>query len=143
MAQVKEIPITTLSRKALDLFLSGRNQLDVADAEAAQNLFEKAVLKDPDFAMAYLLRLYSGGGYNVCRQNLDKAVRLINKISVGEKLMILYEQASADGTGQKQKQYLDELLNSFPSDNRVQVSAGWYYLSFGDFPKAIFYFTKA
>ncbi|MEI7525349.1 MAG: tetratricopeptide repeat protein [Mariniphaga sp.] len=142
-AQVKEIPITTSSREALEFYLSGRNKQDVADFDAALILFEKAIQKDPNFAMAYLSRAYCGGGYNVFRQNLDKAVSLISKVSEGEKLMLLYEQASADGNGQKQKEYHDALLKSFPSDKRVQANAGWYYYSFGDYPKAVIYFNKA
>jgi tetratricopeptide (TPR) repeat protein len=143
LAQVKEMPVTTSSREALNLYLSGRDKQDVADNDAALLLFEKAIQKDPDFAMAYLSRAYCGGGYNVFRQNLDKAVSLINKVSEGEKLLLLYEQASADGNGQKQKEYLDALLNSFPSDKRVSANAGWYFFSIGDFSTAVVHFTKA
>ena len=111
LAQVKEIPVTTSSKEALNFFLEGRDKLESGQNPAeAISLFEKAIQKDPDFARAYLYRSQSGGGYNIFRQNLDKAVSLISKVSEGEKLEILYTQASADGNGQKQKEYLDQLL---------------------------------
>ena len=142
-AQINEMPITTSSREALNLYLSGRDKQEVADNDSALLLFEKAIQKDPDFAMAYLSRAFCGGGYNVYRQNLDKAVSLISKVSEGEKLLLLYEQASADGNGQKQKEYLDALMQSFPSDKRVHANGGWYYFNIGDFSTAVVYFTKA
>jgi tetratricopeptide (TPR) repeat protein len=143
LAQVKEIPITSSSKEAINLFVTGRDKSENYETDAAISLFEKAIKLDPDFAVAYLYRANAGGGYNIYRQNLDKAVSLINKVSNGEKLLIQYNQAAADGNGQKQKEYLDQLLKSFPSDKRVQEIAGWYYWSAGDFSTALMYFKKS
>jgi tetratricopeptide (TPR) repeat protein len=143
LAQVKEIPVTTSSKEALNLFLTGRDKLENLESAAAVSLFDKAIQKDPDFAMAYLFRANSGSGYNVFRQDLDKAVSLTKKVSEGENLLILYNQASADGNGQKQKEYLDQLLKSFPADKRVHKTAGDYYYSLGDFPTALTYYMKS
>jgi len=144
LAQVKEIPVTTSSKEALNFFLEGRDKLESGQNPAeAISLFEKAIQKDPDFARAYLYRSQSGGGYNIFRQNLDKAVSLISKVSEGEKLEILYTQASADGNGQKQKEYLDQLLKAFPADKRVHQTAAWYYSNINDYNNAIVHFNKA
>jgi Flp pilus assembly protein TadD, contains TPR repeats len=144
LAQNKEVPITTSSKEALKYFMDGRDKLESGESPAeAISLFEKAIQKDPNFAKAYLYRAQSGGGYNVFRQNLDKAVSLIGKVSEGEKLEIQYSQASADGNGQKQKEYLDQLLKAFPTDKRVHQSAAWYYSSINDFDKAIVHFNKS
>jgi tetratricopeptide (TPR) repeat protein len=142
-AQIKEVPITTSSNEALKLFLDGRDRSEKVEYLTAASLFDKAIQKDSSFAMAYLYRSQSIGGYNVYRQNLDKAVSLVGKVSEGEKLLILYTQASADGNGQKQKEYLDMLLASFPSDKRVQLTAGSYFFSINDFSKAHKYFSEA
>jgi tetratricopeptide (TPR) repeat protein len=143
LAQVKEIPITTSSKEALNFFKSGRDKIENIEFVSASALFEKAIQKDPGFAMAYLLRSQSGGGYSVFRKNLDKAISLVDKVSEGEKLQIEYYQAIADGNGQKQKENLDKLLKTFPSDKRVQGLAGEYYYGINDFSTALVHFIKA
>jgi tetratricopeptide (TPR) repeat protein len=143
LAQNKEVPVTTSSREALRLFLDGRDKLDNIEFVAAASLFDKAIKQDPGFAMAYLYRAQSGGGYNAFRQNLDKAISLAGKASEGEKLEIQYFQAYAEGDGQKQKELLDKLLASFPSDKRIQAGAGEYFYSINDFSSALKYLLKA
>jgi tetratricopeptide (TPR) repeat protein len=141
LAQNKEIPVTTSSKEALKFFLDGRDKFDNNEFVAAALLFDKAIKTDPNFAVAYLYRAQSGGGYNVFRQNLEKAVSLVGKISEGEKLEIQYSQAYTDV--QKQKELLDKLLASFPSDKRIQTSAGQYFYNITDFSNALMHFTKA
>lgn len=143
VAQVKEVPVTTKSKEALNFFLSGRDKMENQELVASSALFDKAIQKDPDFAMAYLYRALSGGGYIVVRKNLDKAVSLADKVSPGERQEILFIQANADGNGVKQKEYLDQLLASFPSDKRVQEDAGQYYYTINEFQKALDHFKKA
>jgi tetratricopeptide (TPR) repeat protein len=143
LAQNKEIPVTTSSKEALKLFLDGRNKYENIEFLAAIPFFEKAIQIDANFALAYLYRAQSGGGNTIFRQNLDKAVALANKVSDGEKYMILNVQASADGNGQKEKESREWLLKNFPSDKRVQLMAGYYYFNIGDNANALVYFTKA
>ena len=142
-AQYKEVPITTSSKEALNFFLKGRDKLENFDSPAASTLFEQAIQADPGFAMAYLYRSQSGGGFDAYQKNLDKAFSLIDKVSEGEKYEILYSKALADGNGLKQKEYLDFLLKNFPTDKRVQADAGTYYYGMNDFPGALKHFTKS
>jgi tetratricopeptide (TPR) repeat protein len=142
-AQAREVPVTTSSKEALSFFLAGRDKIENLEFTSAASLFDKAIGKDPSFAIAYLYRSQSGGGYNVFRQNLDKAVSLASKVSEGEKLQILYYQASADGNGQKQKEYLDQLLGSYPSDKRAHGLAGEYFYGINDFQNALSHFEKS
>ena len=51
LAQQKEMPLTT-SKEALALFIQGRNKAE--NLEDAGTLFEQAITKDPNFALAYL-----------------------------------------------------------------------------------------
>jgi superkiller protein 3 len=143
LAQVKEVPVTTASKDALSIFLAGRDKFENLELVAAASLFDQAIQKDPDFALAYLYRSQSGGGYNVFRQNLDKAVALSGKVSEGEKLEISFQRESADGNGQKQKESLDQLLAAFPGDKRVQSLAGEYYYTINDFQSALNHFKKS
>jgi len=143
LAQNKEIPITSSSKEALDFFTKGREKLENFKSDEAASLFDQAIKKDPNFALAYLYRSQSGGGFNVFQQNLDKAVSLADKVSEGEKLQILLIKASADGNGLKQKEYYDLLIRKFPEDKRVQLDMGSYYYGINDFAKALTYFKKS
>jgi len=143
LAQVKEIPVTSKSKEALDFFVKGRDKVENLELPAASALFDKAIQADPDFALAYLYRAQSGGGYNVFRQNLDKAVSLSANVSEGEKMLISFSQAQADGNGDKQKEIIGQILSTYPSDKRVQEISGEYYYGINDFTNALAHFNKA
>ena len=138
-----EIPITTSSDEALQLFFEGRELSENLKSPQAAELFDKAIALDSDFAKAYLYRAFSGGGYKVFRGNLDKAVALVDKISEGEKHEILYAQANADNDGAKQKMHLDKMLEIFPEDKRVHDIAGdYFYYNPQDYEKALMHYKK-
>lgn len=143
LAQAKEVPVTTVSKDALSLFLAGRDKFENLELAAAATLFDQAIQKDPDFALAYLYRAQSGGGYKVYRQNLEKAVALSEKVTDGERMEIAYAKTSAEGDGQKQKEGIDQLLSAFPGDKRVQSLAGEYYYNINDFQNALSHFKKS
>lgn len=137
-----EIPVTTTSKEALKIFTDGRDKFENIEFIAAASLFDKAIQTDTNFAIAYLYRSQSGGEPEIFRQNLDKAVSLIDNVSDGEKNEILYYLAQADDNGQKQKEYLDQLLISFPSDKRVHMMAGQYYYNLEDYSTALIHYNK-
>lgn len=117
--EVGEMPITTSSKEALTLFLQGRDKSDNAETAAALTLFEQALEKDPNFALAYVYRWQFSGSYTISRQNLKKAMSLADKVSPGEKLWILAAHAQSEVNSAKQKEHLDQLLKLHPSDKRV------------------------
>ncbi|TFH39670.1 MAG: tetratricopeptide repeat protein, partial [Bacteroidia bacterium] len=137
-----EMPITTSSKEALKFFIDGRDKFENIEFITAALLFDKAIQKDTNFAVAYLYGSLSEDVPDISRQNLAKAVSLIDKVSAGEKNEILYYLAQADDNGQKQKEYLDQLLFSFPSDKRVQMMAGQYYYDLGDYSTALIHYNK-
>ncbi|MCJ7554943.1 MAG: tetratricopeptide repeat protein, partial [Ignavibacteriaceae bacterium] len=139
----KEVPITTNSDDALKSFLNGRDVFEKLKFPQAAELFDQAIAQDKNFAMAYLYRASSGGGYKIARENMSKAVELLDKVSEGEKHLILYNKTLFDNDGVNQKQELDSLLNLFPDDKRVQNLAGVYYYSIQDYPNALNHFKKA
>lgn len=143
LAQGKEIPITTSSKEALKYFTQGRDLAEDIEFITAAPFFDKAIAKDPGFAMAYLYRSMSGGGAKVAQENMDKAVSLADKVSEGEKLVILSYQAGNDGNAEKQKEYLDQLVKLFPSDKRAQLLAGNYFYNNYNYSKALPYLEKA
>ena len=133
LAQTKtgELPITTASKPALALFLQAREKMDNLETTTAATLLDEAVQKDPSFAMAYAYRAFAGAGFNLLRQNLDKAVSLADRVSPGERHWILAQQAQLDGNLPRAKEHGDELLKLYPQDKRVAQLAGNF---FGDSP---------
>lgn len=143
LAQTKEIPITTSSKEALKLFLEARERSENFETAEAALLYDKAIALDPEFALAYLYRAGSGGAYELWQKNYDKAVSLMDKVTEGEKLLIRYSQTGVKGQGQQRKENLDQLLEKFPKDKRVQVLAAGYYYGLNDYQTAIVHYKKA
>jgi tetratricopeptide (TPR) repeat protein len=133
LAQTKtgELTITTSSKPALALFEQAREKLDNAELTAAAPLLDQAIQKDPDFAMAYAYRALAGGGFNVLRANMVKALSLKDKVSPGERHWILAQEARFDGNLPEAKQHGDALLKLYPQDKRVAQLAGSFL---GDSP---------
>jgi tetratricopeptide (TPR) repeat protein len=136
--------ITTSSDEAKNLYLQGRDKADNIEFAAAMILFDQALEKDSEFAMAHLQRAQIGGGLEESRRHLNKAVALVDKVSPGESHFILYTKALFDGEGAKRLEHLTKLLEILPNDLRVLDQAGIHYYAFiNDYQKALEYFTKA
>jgi tetratricopeptide (TPR) repeat protein len=140
-----EIPITTSSDEALKLFLDGRNRSELLEFGTSAKYFDQAIEKDDNFALAHLYRYrYGTVDFENNIEHLEKAVELTDEVSEGEKYLILYQKAQFDGDGAKRKEYLDKLLELFPSDKRVQHIAGSYFRSIErDNETALKYFNQA
>lgn len=142
-AQGQDVPITTASDEARRLFLEGRERFDNIEFAAAAGIFDKALEKDPDFAIAHLYRAQSGGGATVTRKHLLRAVELADKASPGERTLILAVKANSDGDRATYKKHLDELVKSFPNDARVLSMVGFFHQGDGDLKTAIEWHEKA
>jgi pentatricopeptide repeat protein len=138
-----EIPITTSSKEARDLFINGRDKLENLEGAVAAEFFDKAIALDPSFAMAYLLRSQSGGGFNVARLNREKAVSLVDKASQGERHWILAAQAFAEANRTAWKEHLDQLVKLHPRDKRVHYAMGLYFYNAQHYNDAMPHFKKA
>lgn len=142
-ARGQGIPITTASDEARRLFLEGREKFDNIEFATAAGIFDQAIGKDPDFALAHLYRAQSGGGAAVTRKHLLRAVELADKASAGERILILALKANADGDRTNYKKHLDELAKSFPTDARVLSRMAFFYQGDGDLSTAIEWFKKS
>ncbi|MBN2031245.1 hypothetical protein JW824_13505 [bacterium] len=140
--QMKEIPITTSSEEARNLFLQGRENWENIEVTKAGQLFGQAIAKDSSFALAYCFRTFTGDELQI-RADMEKAILLSDQVSEGERLFINYIQSSLDGDLPKVKENLDKLLTMFPEDKRVNMFMGWYFRAINDYKTAIAYFTKA
>jgi tetratricopeptide (TPR) repeat protein len=124
LAQQKQLLVTAASPEALALYQKALDYAENVESESARPLLEQAIQKDPGFAMAYALRAMTGAGFNVARENRDKALSLVDKVSPGERHWIMAAQAQADGDIPKMKQHVAELLALYPKDQHVAYFAG-------------------
>jgi tetratricopeptide (TPR) repeat protein len=138
----KEIPITTSSAEAKELFLQGRDKTDELEFVRAAEFFNQAIAKDENFALAYCYLSMCGGGSKVIRANIEKAKSLAGKVTEGERIFIDAALASVDVNRPKQKKYLEQLIKMFPDDKRAMDGMGIYYFTVGDFKAAIKYLKK-
>jgi tetratricopeptide (TPR) repeat protein len=132
-----KIPITTKSEDARNEFVQGRDLSERLQGQESLQHFDKAIALDPDFASAELARATNSPTAKEFFDHMNKAVSLADKASEGEKLLILANQAAANGDAVKQKEYWEKLAAEYPSDERAQVTLANYYFGQQEVEQAI------
>jgi tetratricopeptide (TPR) repeat protein len=138
-----KLPITTTSEDARKEFLQGRDLAEKLLVQDSIQHFDKAIALDPGFAIAELNRAQVSPTGQEFFDHLKKAVSLADKASSGERLLILANEAGANGNAAKQKELLDQLVAAYPNDERAHFNLGGYYFGQQDFPQAIEHYKKA
>ena len=138
-----KIPITTKSQEAKSEFLQGRALAEKLLAQESLVHFDRALTLDPEFAGAELARCNASPTTKEFFEHQQKAVNLAAKASEGEKLLILANEAGANGDVAKQKEYLDKLVTEYPGDERAHFNLGGYYFGQQEFAQAIEQCKKA
>src|SRR5215469_1395582 len=123
-SDAEKVPITTKSNEARAEFLQGRALSEKLLAHDSLQHLDKAIVLDPDFAMAELARANSSPTAKEFFEHLNKAVALSDKASEGEKVFILANQAASNGDLVQQKELLDKLVAEYPNDERVHFAVG-------------------
>src|ERR1700733_2331122 len=138
-----KLPITTRSDEARQEFLQGRDLSDRLLGQESLQHFDKALSLDPEFASAELARANNSPTAKEFFEHQKKATGLIDKTSDREKLVILSNEAGANGDTEKQKGYLEKLAAAYPNDERVQFNLGTYYFGQQELDDAVSHFKKA
>jgi tetratricopeptide (TPR) repeat protein len=138
-----KIPITTSSEEARKEFLTGRDLSERLLAQESLPHFDKALALDPEFASAELARAVSSPTTKEFFEHQKKAVSLAAKASNGEKLLIMANEAGANGVTEIQKEYLDQLVAAYPNDERAQFTLGNYYFAQQELDQALAHYKKA
>ena len=120
-----KIPVTTKSEEARKEFLQGRELSEKLLAQDSVQHFDKAIALDPEFATAELARAKRPHRQGILRAS-EQSGSLADKASDGERLLILANQAGANGDAVKQKEYLEKLVAAYPNDERAQFNLGSY-----------------
>jgi tetratricopeptide (TPR) repeat protein len=135
-AESDEVPITTKSKEARELFIEGRNLAEFWHTEKANEIFSRAVEKDPEFAMGYLFKAGSSVGSQEFKADLAKAVSLAQNASEGEQKVIAGFQAFyGENDAVKASTVFQELATLFPNDRRAHYYLAWAYGRMQDYDK--------
>jgi tetratricopeptide (TPR) repeat protein len=143
LAEGGKIPVTTASEEARSEFLRGRDLAERLQITDSYSHFQKAVALDPGFAWAELSVANSAPTAKEFFEHLDKAVRLADKASDGERLLILAAQAGSNNDTVKQKEHLVALVAAYPGDERAHFNLGGYYFGQQEYGSAIEHYRKA
>lgn len=138
-----KIPVTTASEDARKAFLQGRDLSEKLLTQDSIQHFDRAISLDPKFALAELSRANVSPTGKEFFEHLNKAVSLSTRASNGEKLLILGNEAGANGNAAKQKDLLEQLVAAYPNDERAHFNLGGYYFGQQEVPKAIEHYRKA
>jgi tetratricopeptide (TPR) repeat protein len=138
-----KLPITTKSEQAKQEFLQGRDLSERLLGQESLQHFDKALSLDPGFASAELARANNSPTAKEFFEHQKKAVSLADQASDGEKLLILANEAGANGDTVKQKDYLDKLVAAYPNDERAQFNLANYYFGQQELEPAVEHYKKA
>jgi tetratricopeptide (TPR) repeat protein len=138
-----KIPITTSSEDAKKLYLQGRELLDKLRGTDARQLFEQAVAKDPNFALAHIGLANTSGTTKEFIDATTRAAALAGKVSQGERHLILALEAGLKGDPKGNLTHLTELVRLLPNDERAHTLLGNLYFGRQDYDKAITHYVKA
>lgn len=138
-----KIPITSASQEAVQHFLHGRDLFEKLRFQNSLEHFENAVSEDNNFALAYYYHALANPTTKGFFEDLQKTVSLANKVSEGEKLMIMAFQAGTNGDQKMQEEYLLKLIQLYPADERAHNLLGQFYFGQQNFNKAVEHLSKA
>lgn len=142
-ATVQKVPVTTTSERARRAFLEGRQLAEDLKITEARPYFQRAVALDPAFAQAWLALATTAGTAQEFFAALRKAVERADRVSVGERHMILGLQAGANSDLVGQYQHYRALVRLYPQDERARLLLGTYLFGRQDYAAAIEQFRRA
>lgn len=140
-----EMPITTQSDEARQIFLHARETSENLRTDEARELFSQAIEKDADFALAYLYRAFIAASSADRLNDLERAMSFAPQVSEGERLLIEASHAYYhENNREKWAELIKEIAQKYPQDKRAHHSLGNVYrFYYNDHDNAIAEFEKA
>src|SRR5688572_32191039 len=136
-AGLAKVPVTTASAEARAEYLKGRTLGENLRAHDSREVLQRAVAKDPSFALAHYSLALNSPTAKEFFDHLNEAVKLSGKASDGERLMILGLQAGANADPEKQREYYERLVAAYPQDERAHFLLGGAYFGQQDYEKTL------
>jgi tetratricopeptide (TPR) repeat protein len=119
-----KVPVTTASKDAKLAFLKGRDLFEKLRVADARTEFERATQLDPAFGQALLGLANTQPTTRAFNEVIARAAATVDRVSPGEKLMILAGVAGGHGDNAEQIRLLKELVALHPKDERAHTLYG-------------------
>src|SRR6202163_4356354 len=132
----KEMPVTTSSPKARELF--GRALIDYENLylERANIGWRAAIQADPDFALAYVFIAYNSTDPAEAHTAGEKAKLLAGKASPGERLLIQWIASVKENDFIAGISAMNDMLEMFPKDKHLAYLAGNWMMGQNSYEQA-------
>jgi len=144
-------PITEVATASMDAYqylVKGQEDFERYYFDDARVSFEKAVEKDPSFALPhyYLARVYNNLSDAARAGQAMEQFKKLSKVSPGKGKEALYVAALSSWVNKDVDGYvrgLNEIIKTDPKDKRAHADLGWFYRNNKKFPEAVAEFEKA
>jgi tetratricopeptide (TPR) repeat protein len=132
----KEMPATTSSPKARELFERALDDYSNLYLERANVGWRAAVQADPSFALAYVFIAYNSSDPAEAAGAQEKAKLLAPKASPGERLLIQWITSVREGNFIAGISAMNDMLEMFPKDKRLAYLAGSWLMGQNSYEQA-------
>ena len=119
---ISEIPVTTTSDAARNLFNAGLDAMDMGRFNDANSLFEQSVIADSTFAQGYLRIANSASSTDEFTTNLARAVELSGDASEAEQVLISITQKGFENDVEGQLEQAQRLVELLPESPRALLA---------------------
>ena len=142
-AESKEMPVTTSSAKARQMYLKGMEDYENLYLERCNEDWRAAVKEDPGLAVAWAWIAFNSGSPEEISSAREKAKTLAPKLTPGEQLMIAWISKVQEGDFIGGITAMNDMLEMYPRDKHLLYLAGnWLMAENGD-DQAERFFQKA
>ena len=121
VAQVEEIPVTTSSDSARQLFEEGQYLLDVGRGVKAREKFQAAIAEDPGFVQAHFNQSNASLSFKEFQDCLDMASAHLTEVSAGEMMMIEINRTFLSNDSDQGLALATQLTESYPNSPRAAI----------------------
>ncbi len=141
--QEETLPATTSSAEARHEFDQGlaRFQSDLR-IDTAVSLWEQAVRKDPNFALAHGFIAFVSRDPIEQATHRQAAMGLSKKVTKGEQILIAWMADAGDGHFLDAIADMNQVLGLYPHDQNLTWFAGWWLVHQNEDERAIPYFER-
>ncbi|MBN1224893.1 MAG: tetratricopeptide repeat protein [Candidatus Aminicenantes bacterium] len=134
----KEIPISTYSKEARNLFRDARAKFEFHHTEEADALLSAALKKDPLFAQAHVYKALTSSASDEIDQAIAKATTNASRTTKAEQVLISAIKAFRwENNPEKATELYHQLIELNPDDARARWLLGRVYIKTKETLKAI------
>jgi tetratricopeptide (TPR) repeat protein len=132
----KEMPVSTSSAKARELFGRALTDYENLYLERANIGWRAAVQADPNFALAYVFIAYNSSDPAEAKAAQEKAKLLAAKASPGERLLIQWITSVRENNFIAGISAMNDMLEMFPKDKHLAYLAGSWMMAQNSYEQA-------